>query len=289
MRAAGVVGSARGLVPFGHVCWGYADRDEFRARAAEYVADGLAAGQWIEYIGDGDADELRREFAALPDGPELLDAGRVGVYGLDECFRIGPDGIVDPQRTVALRLAAAEQALADGFSGVRAIHDATSLARTPQQREALVRLEHLIDRKMSVLPASALCAYDVAELGPTTVTELASVHPYVNGDVTHFRLYADEDTGLALAGELDLASDELFVQTLTRTLAAREPGEGARALDVDVHGLGFADHRAILAMDAAARANERQLVLHAASPILRKLAGLLGTENLQFANKNGEA
>ena len=40
-RHHGVVDSAGGLDPFGHLGWGYRSRPEFLARAAEYIADGL--------------------------------------------------------------------------------------------------------------------------------------------------------------------------------------------------------------------------------------------------------
>lgn len=59
MRTAGVVDSARGLLPHGHLCWAYQDRAEFQVRALEYMTDGIALGQWIEYVGSGSGEALR--------------------------------------------------------------------------------------------------------------------------------------------------------------------------------------------------------------------------------------
>jgi len=71
---------------------------------------------------------------------------------------------------------------------------------TPEQRAAFARLEYLIDHQISVLPASALCAYDVAELGAAAVAELACLHPYTSTGATLFRLYAEPGAECALDG-----------------------------------------------------------------------------------------
>jgi hypothetical protein len=72
-RPQGVVASASSLVPFGHLGWGYSDRAEFAARAAEYIADGLEQNQSIEYVGEGSRVALAAEFAAMPDIRDRLD------------------------------------------------------------------------------------------------------------------------------------------------------------------------------------------------------------------------
>ncbi|MBO0731115.1 MAG: MEDS domain-containing protein [Acidimicrobiaceae bacterium] len=280
--------SARGLLPVGHLCWGFADRAEFDARSAEYLADGLAAGQWIVYVGDGDAGSLRREFGRFDGGQQALDAGRAVVCVIDDFQRFtGPGRVVDPEPSVEVQVTAAKKALTDGFTGVRAIVDGTPLARTPEQRESLARLEHLLDRKMSVLPMSALCAYDVSELGPSVVAELSCLHPFVGEGSTQFRLYADEDTGLALAGEMDWVCHELFAATVSRIVSLSEPAENRGVLDLDVGGVTFVDHHALLALDAAARARNTQVVLHSAAPIFRRLTGLLACTNLCLPDGQG--
>ena len=65
MRPNGVIDSPRSLLPGGHLCWAYSDRSEFLTLAGAYASDGVAAGQWIEYVGDAAPDSLFAEFAAL--------------------------------------------------------------------------------------------------------------------------------------------------------------------------------------------------------------------------------
>ena len=71
-RRHGVVDSAGGLIPFGHLGWGYRDRSEFLTRAAEYITDGLIQNQWVEFVGDGSPDQLRAELDSIAGLVEIL-------------------------------------------------------------------------------------------------------------------------------------------------------------------------------------------------------------------------
>lgn len=87
VRTVGLVDSARGLVPHGHLCWAYQDRAEFLARALEWTLDGIALGQWIEYVGDSSAETLRGELAGLDGIQDALDCGNIGVSSVGDFYR----------------------------------------------------------------------------------------------------------------------------------------------------------------------------------------------------------
>lgn len=83
---------------FGHIDWGYEQRGEFVGRAAEYIADGLALGQQVAYIGDGDAATLRAELAAAAGFSAAL-AGSVAVKSVTEHYLLSDrSGVVDAER-----------------------------------------------------------------------------------------------------------------------------------------------------------------------------------------------
>ena len=112
MRQHAAVQSANGLLPFGHVGWGYRNRDESFSRAAEYIADGLRHNRCITYASEGTHAALRSELAAMPGIGEHLDSGGIVVMPLEVFYIFGPgSGIVDAQRMLAKYLAAAEQAI----------------------------------------------------------------------------------------------------------------------------------------------------------------------------------
>ncbi|MFY9807733.1 MAG: MEDS domain-containing protein [Pseudonocardiaceae bacterium] len=259
VRTVGLVDSARGVVPHGHLCWAYQDRAEFLARALEWISDGIALGQWIEYVGDSSAEMLREELAGLDGMKELLDGAGIGVSSVGDFYRFtAHSDVVDPVAAVATVVAATEKALAAGYTGFRASVDATAMVRTREQRAGFARYEHLLDREMTVASISALCAYDVSELGAAAVAELACLHPLTRTGSTPFQLHADQDIDFALAGDIDLSCGELFATTLERVVPLTCGPERV----VDGRAMEFIDHRRLLMLIETAQRAGATVVLH---------------------------
>lgn len=277
MRAHGVTASASGLVPFAHLAWAYADGAEFHARAREFLADGVAQGQWVEFVADRPETELIEELAVIR-GTDATD-GRVGVVPVAEFYEFADadDRVVDPAGTLEVRLAVVEKALADGYSGYRAIVDVTPLARTPAQREAMAEQELLVDRSLCSQPLSALCAYDLAALGHSAA-ELVCLHPFVNAAADGpFQLYADPEAAFALAGELDLSCAPLFTVVLGRALDR----VGAPEVVIDGQALTFIDHRSLLELDRRLAGIRATGVLRSPNACVHRVAEIIGLENLE--------
>ena len=215
MRRHGVASSARGLVPFGHLGWVYDDRADLGAQAHGYLSDGLALGQWVEYVGDGDRAALRADLAAWGLDPER--AARVTVTPVWEFYEFLDDGVtVDAVASVDTRVRATEHALGAGYSGFRAVVDAGAVSRTPRQRAAFAEFELLIDRKMAVLPVSALCAFD-REAAGAGADELACLHPWTGPGTGGFRLFAGTDPAtVMLAGTVGAEERERWSTVLAR-------------------------------------------------------------------------
>jgi hypothetical protein len=151
--------------------------------------------------------------------------------------------------------AACAAALADGFTGFRAAADCTALVRTPEQFEAFARYEHQIDRLMTTLPLSGLCGYRRAELDEDVLAQLACLHP--GGDPAPFRVHAAPDADMAVSGELDVTTVDLFATTLDRTDVPHASAE----LVVDATALTFTDHRNLLVLEHLAHRHDRSVVL----------------------------
>lgn len=253
-----VVDTAAGHTPSGHLCWCYAGRAEFRPAAVAYLLDGLAAGQWIEYVGPGSAAELLEELAGYDaDLDQALRAGRVAATPVEQfyAFRSGSD-CVDPEAAVAARLGATHQALAEGYSGFRAVVDATTMTTTPAQRAAFVEFELLIDHVMSSQPVTALCGFDLDELGRAAVAELACLHPLTNLD-PGFQLFTGEDGHLALTGTVDQQCTDLFTTAL-QPATGQAPG---RDLVLDAHHLTAIDEQNLRSLNQLADQHDRKILL----------------------------
>jgi hypothetical protein len=95
---------------------------------------------------------------------ERLDWGDVEITPATEYYHFHPGDVIDAEPVVARCVAAAEQAIDDRYRGLRTVVDVTPMARTPEQRDALARLEYLVDQEMAAPPYAALCGYDTGQL-----------------------------------------------------------------------------------------------------------------------------
>jgi anti-anti-sigma factor len=283
VRQAGVIDSACGLVRCSHVGWGYADRAEFRTRAWEYLVDGVAAGQRIEFVGSGTVEALRAELSGFSVGnphfgQDAVNQGAFRVALVDDVYEFsGSTRVVDPLRSVAARAADTEAALAAGYTGLRAVVDATTLAGAGVQREAYAHYEYLLDQRSTVLPLATICAYDVTHLGSAAVAEMACLHPLTSRGTTAFRLYTDDGAAFALAGEIDASSAAQLADTLGRVL----PLLTAPELVVDGRELEFIDHRGLLVLDRCAARQGLQLAMQTPRTTVAQIAEAIGLQHLR--------
>ncbi|WP_253887972.1 MEDS domain-containing protein [Actinokineospora diospyrosa] len=255
-----------------HLCWAFTDLDAFTARARDFLADGLAAGQRVCLVAPGDRDGWVERLRDLPgfDRP-----GAVAVRSLDGLY--GRGAVVDPLGQVDTYAAETDQAVAEGFTGLRVAVEATDLVRTPAQLAAFARYEHVVDRYMAAHPFRAMCAYSAPELGTDVIAKLASLHPRGNVEPLPFRLHGWGASGtVALDGELDLRSHELFPWAL-RHAGAHWDGE----VVIDARELGFVDHHGLLDLDEYATRRGLSVVLRTRRFSAARVADLLGVDSVR--------
>jgi anti-anti-sigma regulatory factor len=256
------------------MAWGFRDRAEFLSRAAEFIADGLLQNQYIAYSAEGTREELRSELAQMPGIGAHLDSGHIAPIPADDYYVYLPGtDILDTDAALARYLAVLEWAIANGYTGVRAVADVTPVARTAEQRDALARLEYLIDQRATVLPVAALCAYDMSVLG-AAAAELICLHPVVSEGSVKFRLYADPDADVdfALTGEIDASANALFATTLRRVW----PLESGHTLRIDAQDLTFIGHQQLVMLEDRAREEDRKIQLWTEQPVINRLVDVLG-------------
>jgi hypothetical protein len=271
-------GEAPGPGSSRHVSWRFVDRQDFQARVNEHIADSLERGHWVQYVGDAPHEQLRDELSALEVGDRLLARGGWGVSPVDDFYRFrGADRVVDPGRSVAVRIDEIEHALEAGFTGLRIVADATAVVRSPEQVEAFARYEYLLDQALTTLPAGALCAHDSARVDHDSAAGLACLHPVTGPDPTPFNLYAERGASFSLAGQLDVGCRELMVLTLGRIESYLAGPQ------LVVHGghLEFIDHRALLDLaDLAERIGADKMVLRTNLRLAKRVCDVLGDDRI---------
>lgn len=255
MRTSEVCESASGLGLSDHLCWGFADRSVFQAEAHRFLLDGVHLGQRVLYTASGTIDDLYQDLAVLSELDRWLSEDRVELVPVNELYASARGRDASEQAQAYAHVT--HQALAAGFTGLRAVADATDLVRDPAERDAFVRYEHRIDQLMAGgLPFSAMCGYDHSRLGQDAVDELARVHPAAHGTASPFRLHAGH-AALCLTGDIDAWDEHTARVTFERVLSA---AEGPIA-HLDCHELDFIHHRGLEAMHEVARDLELEVRL----------------------------
>ena len=271
MRRRGTVTSAAGLGIHSHGCWLYGDEEEFRARATQFLADGLDHDQRLLYVGAGTIRKLRNDLSDLPELDLLLGDGGLRIMPLEGVYELGVG--IDPLAQLAMYSAATQTALMDGYSGLRVLADVTALVLDPALWRAHTHWEAVGDRFIARNPMSALCCYDRRQLPDEILRDLACVHRSSNGPpAVQFRLFAGRE-GLSLAGEVD----SFNADSLRRLLTAAAPVEGPLVLELDE--LTFIDQHGVTAIADVARelhSHGRPLKVLGAPPAFDRLTDLLG-------------
>jgi anti-anti-sigma regulatory factor len=279
MRVIGPVGSPRGFGLQDHLCWVHDDLRDYRPRLTEFFSEGLERGLQPAYLGAGNVEELREHLDRFIDVGPLLTREAVRFISFDEIYQAGEP--VFPAEVMKKYAAATEEALGDGYRGLRIGADVTDLARAPEQQEAFARFEFLLERYSARHPLSALCAYRL-ELGDA-VTQFACLHAAVRAGLTPFQVFACDDGAVGLLGEFDAACQAAF----QRALQSIQPAPDDSQLIFDLAAVRFMDHRALLALDSYAQKCPVPVLVRSMPPVVRRVARVLGLEHLGSVRMGG--
>ncbi|GAA1041583.1 hypothetical protein GCM10009557_65630 [Virgisporangium ochraceum] len=254
-----------------HSCWSYDDPRPFDEFTRGFLGAGLSAGARVWYIpgrvGDAVTDWLHAQAAASARPDTVRVVAPENAYAA-----------VDPALQVDAWAAAADDALAAGFTGLRVVADVTDLVRTDEQREAFARYEWAIGRFLRTAPVRGVCAYDRRELGDRVVAGLACLHEVVHGGGVTFRLHSGPTPAVAvLDGEVDQTAEELFAAALGHTDLEPVGGE----VTVDADGLRFIDHRSMLVLERYAQSRHLTAVVRTRLGTAARLAGLLDLSHVR--------
>jgi len=275
----GPVESPRGFGLQDHLCWVHGDGRDYRPRLTEFFGEGLERGLQVAYLGAGEIEELREHLDRFVGIGPLLTREAVRIISFDEIYRAGEP--VVPAEVMKKYAAATQEALADGYRGLRIGADVTDLVRAPEQQDAYARFEFLLERYSARHPLSALCEYRL-ELGDA-VTQFACLHAAVPAGLTPFQVFACDDGAVGLLGEFDAAGQAAFKRALERI----QPAPDDSSLIFDMAAVRFMDHRSLLALDSYAQECQVPVLVRSMPPIVRRVARVLGLEHLGGVRTGG--
>lgn len=273
MRAHGCIDSASGLGPGSHACWGFDQPGEFTDAVLEFFDDGLRHSERLLYVGSEPVAEQRERLDPLGDVGAMIDRGALLLVELGNIHRPGEPINVGAQ--VALYAGVAQAARGDGYTGVRAVSEATDFVADPETWDNRLQWEVAADCILEAEGISALCGYRRDSVPASLMSDLAAVHPVANAgpEAAPFHLFG-ADHGLALAGEVDYFTSEALDRLLALIHVADEP------LSLDLQALEFVDHNGLEVL--AAHSNRLRAAgcrgVYNAPPIAGRIRDLLGLE-----------
>ena len=273
MRRHGPADSPHDLGLNGHACWKFSELEgDFRDAAVAFLAEGQELGQRLVFVGGADAEAVVRD---LEPTSSMVKTGELGVMPFDAVYPGGRR--MANQAQWAAYAGATDQALADGFTGLRVLAEVTSLASDGQGTlEDHAGWETYADRHMVHVPLAALCCFDQAVVPEDTLARIASAHPVSDrrlGQHVPFHLYAEVDA-LSLAGEVDATC----ASVLERLLRAGDDQDSGDVV-LDLGGLDFIEHVGIMTIAQHARRlsdTDRGLSLRNEPPLYDRISKLLG-------------
>jgi hypothetical protein len=210
-----------------HACWIVDDEAGFRERAAAFLAEGEEAGQ-----------------KTMAFGPEASDLLAVlepkAVMTADPYVDFLNRGSLEPEKMFATFREQSAIARSEGYDGLCVMADMDWLLPAQPSADGIIGFEVLLDRVVSELGVSVVCAYRTTSFDRTAIVGMLCVHPLraAGEDMEPpFSLVAGDGASWQLAGEVDLSVLTQFAAAFAAT--ARETGVfDVASLDfIDVNGM----------------------------------------------------
>lgn len=169
-----------------HVCAMYMSAEEQETVAARFIAEGLSVGERCLFAGASTAalarfrDRLRGEgiHAATEEHRRaLLLLTKEQAHLVDGCF--------DSERMLRMLNQAVEDALNDGFAGLRTCGDMSWLLDDAAGASQVVEYEALVTELFKTVRGLAMCQYDRSLLPPEIIDHALATHRTIVMDGAH--------------------------------------------------------------------------------------------------------
>lgn len=263
MRRRADVDSAGALRPHDHVAWFGDGREELYAMASDALAEGARRDEKLMFVANDPDVALLKGF----DAERLVADGQLELVDVTAVYGGGTDFSASDQLATFRQVL--DQALADGYSGIRVVADSTALAQGDDESfERWLAWEQLTDHFQADSKVTGICFFDRTALSAERVADLAALHPVrkaTEDDRPAFALFVDRDAVL-LVGSLGVASSDRL-RRLLATIDFRQ-----KAI-VDLSAAQLLDNEALLALIEFA-SSDRPLVLRGNDHLRRRVESL---------------
>lgn len=152
--------------PATHLGFVFSGQAAFEGRASSFLAEGFARGERLIYVADNP------KVSQWP--KRFLDRRDLLIFSTSELY--GPERIAVASVQRATLEATLDEALGDGYAGIRVVADGTSLIATAERLSALLKWEAVADRLLAQNPITALCAFDATRADAEDMRTVMNAH-----------------------------------------------------------------------------------------------------------------
>jgi hypothetical protein len=169
-----------------HVCALFTSPEEQLTVAAAFIADGLRGHERCLFAGASDATLAQFRSALRAQGIDADAAhDRGSLILLTSAEAHLPDGRFNSERMLRMLNDTVEQALDDGYVGLRTCGDMTWLLDEPAGSADVMEYEALVTQLFKDVRALGMCQYDARRLPPRLLAYGLGTHPTVVIDQRH--------------------------------------------------------------------------------------------------------
>jgi anti-anti-sigma factor len=264
-----------------HLYLQYSSDAELATIVAEFIRDGLRAGEKVGYVTGSDAATVAGRLAA--DQVACEPALRSGALALITLADGEPGADKSRVTGAAARVQAfVEAGMSEGYGALRIVSEAHVLAAAGETVEQMRTREALSDTLTATQPLTWLCLYDRRRFRPDFLTAAARAHDH---SVADDLLYSDEivaikrysgESGLRIVGEID-SSNAAVLQDLLGSVAD-ESAEGLTLIMSELRFIDVAGLRAIV--DTATARPDITLLVQDACSVFARVLRLCGWDAL---------
>jgi anti-anti-sigma regulatory factor len=262
VRRHSIICDASQLDQNDHVAWCGDGRETLDRVAVSAFSYAAKRGEQLLFVSERPDPE---RLAALDDVKGLLHRGALQLTTVEATYSNMFDAVA--QRAAYEQLL--NRALAEGYTGMCVVVDSSHLlGHSDEEFAAWLALEAAADRLEANRPVTGVCYFDRQAVPSHRLADLAAIHPVLSsgfGKPT-FQVFFDGDV-MRVVGEVDaLCADQL------RRILASSPAGPMPVLDLS--GVEFMDHRALLTLNEVAR-ERHGLCVRGAKPFVREVWRLL--------------
>ena len=185
-----------------HICALYATPEDLAPLVAAYLAEGLRRGErcWFMPSADG-TEDTRSAMRAL--GVDVdREVARGALIFPDANAAYAVRGRFDPEESMAVFSAAIEQALNDGFTGLRAAAEMSWVLAAEEGAELIVTYEALLKSLFSSSRATGMCLYPRDRIPSLMTAGALATHPIMHTKEDGYSRNASYDPSVRAASDV---------------------------------------------------------------------------------------